>query len=1017
VRFFFDDFELDTIRRELSLRGERLRVDPLVVDLLACLVERAGEIVGPDELIARVWQGRSVASNVITVSMAKLRRALRQHGATHDFIKNVYGRGYRFVRSVERERAQDASAARPSAPKPAADESSPFVGREAVLKRLRAAHAEASAGHGSLCVLLGEAGIGKTRSVEAFERSAGARFFWGHARDLEGAPPLWPLLQILRELLAVLGTERVRAALAASFADLGDLLPELGASEPGARVPEDRFRVFESVLRLLALDASPPPRVIVLDDLHASDAATLELLAYITPDLSRLPLLVLATLRREERPETSEAQRRLDYVLGHRNCHRIELARLAEADVAAYAQHVLEQSSPELVHAVYEKSEGNPFFMVELMRRASEGGGAGALTFSDAALDLMRRRVRGLDDDARGLLSAAAAIGRSFDLGLLSAVTERPAALVLEHLDDAFSTDVVVAASDEPNRFVFGHDLIRDVLCEHVPQAELRRLRLRIGEALQRRRQGGAPVTDAELAHHFLGALPEGSVECAVDYARSAAQQASAATAYADAAHLLRRALTALDLMHAPSPRLRCDLHYQLSLDLRAFDVPGAKLELERAAELARTHQYADVLTLVGQVMAPSPGAVALPEASSHLEAALALLAPEDAAMRAIALAHLSWTAPHCDTRKDSSRLADEALACARTSGSAEALAAALRAKLYLGGGPERPEQVTRALIEELRRLTMQERHHWRARTAFELCSFEMVHALQRGDRRGFAQALDALGETAERFRFTELHWFHARLGMVERMGRGDFGGVRTHLEELRATGERLRLYAYEMLWGLDFMLFRLETHGHDVASDASLEAALPPAIDPPNVRALKLRLWVDLGLRDAARSVLRSFVDGGLDQLPCDRDYLGTLAHLSAAAFMLDEHATAQQLYALLAPHGACFATDVSLHPRGSIAHWLGVLARMLGKRTEAEAHLAHAIAQNEAMSFAPRAAESRYELARTLMASDDASARARARTLCEEALRSTRAMGMQPLAAKLARLQAELGGEPQPG
>src|SRR5204862_7720605 len=105
---------------------------------------------------------------------------------------------------------------------------------------------------------------------EAFERSMDARFLWGRTRDLEGAPPLWPVLQILRELLVALGTDRVRAALGASFADLRDLLPELGASAPGTRDPESRRLRYQSVLRLLALEPSPPPRVIVLDDLHAS---------------------------------------------------------------------------------------------------------------------------------------------------------------------------------------------------------------------------------------------------------------------------------------------------------------------------------------------------------------------------------------------------------------------------------------------------------------------------------------------------------------------------------------------------------------------------------------------------------------------------------------------------------------------------------------------------------------------------------------------------------------------------
>jgi hypothetical protein len=848
-------------------------------------------------------------------------------------------------------------------------------------------------------------------------------------------------------IIAELGSERVRAALGARCADLHVLLPELGSSElrsdsqlaghhrrslpekadlsvarsaterlipqsaiePGASDPESRFRVYQSVLQLLALDASPPPRVIVLDDLHASDATTLELLAYLAPELSRVPLLLLATLRGSERPATADAQRRLAYVLGHRNSQRIELARLTEGEVAGYARQVLGQDSVELARAVHQKSEGIPFFMVELVRRAHESGAGNAsvLTFSDAALDLVRQRIRRLDADARGLLSAAAVIGRTFDLGLLSAAVEQPAAEVLEQLDDAFSSDVVIAAGDDPNRFVFAHDLIRDVLCEQLSQAELRRLRLRIGDALERRRQAGASVNDTEIAHHLLGALPEGSVERAVSYARSAAQQASAATAYADAAELLRRALAALDLLGEPQPRLRCELYYQLALDLRAFDVPASAEALNRSAALAREQRYGDVLILVGQMMAPSPGAVVVPEASSHLEQALASLGPDDGALRAVALAYLSWTPPHCYSRSASLRLADDALAAARASGSGDALGAALRAKLYLQGGPERPEHVTRALLDELRRLTLHEPHHSRARTAFELCTFEMVHALQRGDRPGFARAFASFGETAERYRFTELLWFHSRLGTVDRMNRGDYGPVPAELEELRNVGERLQLYAYDMMWGFDNMLLHLEQHGFADVPDQRVEPAPPPTDDPPNVRAIKLRTLVDLHHRDSARVLLRLFVAHGLSELPCDRDYLGTLAHLAAAAVALDERDVARQLYPLLEPHAACFATDITLHCRGSIAHYAGLLARALGRSADAEAHFAHAIAQNEALSFAPRAAESRYELARTLAGSDDA----RARTLCSEATNTANALGLRPLSNKLEQLKSELG------
>jgi hypothetical protein len=220
-----------------------------------------------------------------------------------------------------------------------------------------------------------------------------------------------------------------------------------------------------------------------------------------------------------------------------------------------------------------------------------------------------------------------------------------------------------------------------------------------------------------------------------------------------------------------------------------------------------------------------------------------------------------------------------------------------------------------------------------------------------------------------------------------------------------------LRLYAYEVIWPLDLMLFRLETRGFEPAPDAGPDAVQDPGNDPPNVRALRLRTWLDLGQHGFARRLLREFVDLDLRELPRDRDYLGTLAHLAAAASVLDERAAAELLYALLAPYAAWFATDVSLHSRGSIAHWLGVLARTLGKSAEAAAHFEYAVARNEAMQFAPRTAESRYELARTLAASGEPTDFERARALCEQALASARAIGMQPLARKLEQLQAELG------
>ncbi|MFI5305868.1 MAG: ATP-binding protein [Polyangiales bacterium] len=1013
VRFSFEQFELDTERRELRCSGERVRVDPLVVDLLGCLVAHGGELVTYEQLIAEVWQGRAVADNVISVSMAKLRRALGQHDDGEPYVLNVYGRGYRFVPKVSR-MGEGAPLERPT-PATQSVTGPPFVGRHAVLAELRAALREAASSRGKLCVLIGEPGIGKTRTVEALEQkpeNASAPFAWARMRALEGAPPLWPMVQALREVLTRVTPARAAQSLGPSYAELGRILPELSRTQADVRDAAARYRTYDAVLRLLALAGEAGPCVLVLDDLQDSDEGSLELLAYLTPELGRLPLLLLATMRSGERPEHAGSRSRLGYVLGHRNCARIELGRLSAQEVASYTEQLLGRCEPALAQAVFDKSEGNPFLMSELLRRAREssGGVPVALTLPGPALELMRQRVRKLDEQARGLLSCAALIGRSFDLGLLGAVTDQSVPRMLEQLEDALATDVIVAAHDDPNRFAFAHELMREVLCEALSAAVQRKLRLRIGETLERRRKLGAEVRAAELAHHFLAALPEGDTERALRYAVLAAEDASAALAYADAAEFLRRALAALDLLPDPSPRMRCDLLCQLAVHVRPCDVPAAVHALERAAAIAREHSFGDVLAFAGIVMSPGPGVVANSGADRALEDALRTLSQGQIYERARVLAHLSWTGPNCFDRERSGELVAEAYEQARASGSQNALIDALWAKLHLRAGPERSDAETHRLIAEVSRLCASEPHHARARSAFELGMFRAVHATQRGDRAGVNLALQALDRTAEEFPYVELSWHHRRLQVVDRMNRGELLGIEPELRALREEGAHYRLLAQEMISGYDLLVWVMQTVVIGQVPEHWLGPARPDSGDPPNMLALKLRTQLELGRSEAARAILADFASRGLRRLPCDRDYLGTLTHLAAAAAALGEHEHAKTLHELLAPYADYFAADISLHCRGSIAHWLGLLDRSLGRLPNAVASLERAVRNNDTFGLLPRAVESRYELALILSQLSDPASHQRAATLCAQASTAASSMGMRPLLEKLQRLTAQL-------
>src|SRR6185312_2056933 len=226
--------------------------------------------------------------------------------------------------------------------------------------------------------------------------------------------------------------------------------------------------------------------------------------------------------------------------------------------VAQYVSAAFGNEVPDLSAAVYARSEGNPFFMIELLRPfvGFHVPTPDELQVSSATRGLVRDRLAHLPENARDVLSAAAVIGHDFDLGVLSYVTNRSAHELLEALEDSLANETVVVSEGQIGAYAFDHALIRDVLYADMPIRRRCELHIRAGEALQKRRAGGGEVSSAELAHHFLSGLPQGEVAVAVGHARDAAAAATRVGAHADARALLRRALAALRVAVEPDPAL-----------------------------------------------------------------------------------------------------------------------------------------------------------------------------------------------------------------------------------------------------------------------------------------------------------------------------------------------------------------------------------------------------------------------------------------------------------------------------
>ena len=1013
----FGDFELNAERLELRRANELVQADALVVRLLACLLRGAGQLLTKDQLVEEVWEGRAVADNAITVAVARLRKTLGKSEAGTDFVATAYGRGYRFVGKVSLVYAPRPNAAVLSSLP--THSSLPFVGRDSVLACLRRSLLDARSGHGGACLLMGEAGIGKTRAVEAFElenASQQLRVVWGYCREGSDTPPLWPFLRVVREVMSFSSqTELERAVGTPSLEELRGLLDGPTPAAVSGDKPElcgpSRYRSFDAILRVLSHASRLQPLIIVLEDLHRADSGSLELLTHLLEEIARSRVQLLVTLRPPQ--ANSPLHPLLARVLGHRNCERIALDRLPRAEVLRYVASVLDDPTGSLGEAVYKKSEGNPFFMVELSRVLLHQGNADvdALSVDNAALDVIRQRVAQLDAEARGVLSAAAVIGRSFELSLLQQVTERAPAALMASLDDAIAAEVVVAAPDSATAFAFGHDLLRAVLYEALPPGERRHWHLRVVHALESRIAAGTAVAASDLAYHCHAALPDCDLRKTVKYCRDAANDAFSAAVYgnADVVRYLRHALEALALMPNPSPRLRMSLLLWSTVHARGCAHHEFRGLLEQAISLAQETSDARGLVQSAYMLNPHPGFEPIPGGRVAIERALSILPAEAKEGRALGLAELACTPPVSFDRERALAHIQQAEELARSCGALTSLAGVLHCKLYICGGPDSGADIrqTRDEIAQLNRS-----HPMRFPVApAELAMFASVIALQAGNRTEMATALQEVEQSSRRLRHLELVWHGQRWNVLARINTESKPELLRELDKLHASASRQQIIGHGSFRAFDRAVVFREL-GQSVPLDDEARSALESVeSDPPGIWAMKVRAWVSVGEPSRARSLLRTLTPEQLQRLPPDRDHLGTLGHLARAVVALDAPEYAQVLYTMLQGHADRHAGHVAFYCEGSVEQLLGILALSLQRHNQAFVHFQSALDRTERAGWGLRGVELRVQLARAALSRGGDALRRQAVLWARQARAGAEQMGLPHWQQEAAKLIERIG------
>src|SRR5688500_2310987 len=303
-----------------------------------------------------------------------------------------------------------------------------LLGRDPELAELRAALRSAESGTGALVLLVGEPGIGKTRLASDFAGEAGARgaqVTWGRAWEAGGAPAYWPWIEALRPFATL--AARASDAERARIAPLAHLLPEIegcAAPKPAADPAQHRFRLFEAVAASLALVARGRPLVVLLDAVHAADVGSPALLHFVARHTHGSRVVVVATYRDAEARLSAEAGDALAKI--GREGRYLALRRLGHDEVASWAA----AEGLADADALFAATEGNPLFVVEMLRLVRDRGNASrtARSLPDGVRDVIRARLALLSAPARALLEAASVLGRTIDLGIAASLVDLPIA-------------------------------------------------------------------------------------------------------------------------------------------------------------------------------------------------------------------------------------------------------------------------------------------------------------------------------------------------------------------------------------------------------------------------------------------------------------------------------------------------------------------------------------------------------------------------------------------------------------
>ncbi len=920
--------ELDNQRtgRSLALRvglsvGEATREgddyfgDPVVVAARLCARAKGGQILAAD--VVRAMAGRRSPYELLPLGAIEL-KGMPEAIETLEI-------GWHPLSGVD--------AASHTVPMPSRLERAPsfgVVGRQIETAVLSDAYNRvATSAALEVVVITGEAGIGKTVLASQLARTAfeaGACVLLGRCDEDLGVP-YGPFVEALGHYVAHAPEELLRSHVEEYGGELAKIVPALARrldelpTAQSADPETERYLLYRAVTGLLEAESTARPVVLVLDDLQWADKPSLQLLRQLVSRAQSMRLLVVGTHRDSDLSVADPLTETLAALRREAGVSYLQLGGLDDAGVFAFmeaaAGHDLGRDGAGLARAVSRETDGNPFFVGELLLHLSEIGAIyqdssgrwtaasdlETIALPESVRQVIGSRVARLGEAAVKVLPLAAVIGREFDLDLLTMVVERPDDEMLGVLDVAAVAGLVREVPDVPGRYSFTHALIQHTLYQDLGATRRARAHHRVAEAIEAIGGDDLEGRVGELAYQWSHATQPVDAAKVITYARQAAEGALAALAPDDAVRYFTQALEFVALRGDAEPLLGVDLLLGLGAAQRQAGIAASRQTYLEAANRARAIGAID--RLVAAALGNTRGffsasGVIDTDKVAVLEATLEAIPREDSAERALLLATLCSEISFGSPFERRRALADEGRAMARRLGDAETI---LHVLIHIDDPLQVPSTLDERLADAAEARGLAEKLG-DPEALYLTASSSQVNAMQAGDFELATTCLDTMRALSARLRRPTLVWMTA----FKEAGAALMAGDAQRAEQIASSAFQIGRDSGQpdafTIYGSQLMYARSQ-QGRLGELVSLIDQAVTENPGIPAFRPVLASAHLEAGNDATARVMLDGAAADGFAWVPLDFAWMMAISTYAQVAVELRAGGPAETLYDLLVPYG----------------------------------------------------------------------------------------------------------------